>query len=112
MDKQSLNNNMPYYAVIFTSKRSDKDEAGYLQMANVMENLARQQPGFLGVDSARDMYGTGITVSYWETLESIRLWKDNLAHAQAQSGGKQKWYESYSVRICQVEKEYDFVNPD
>jgi len=111
MDKQSLNNNQPYYAVIFTSKRSDKDEPGYLQMASIMTNLAKQQAGFLGVDSARDEYGLGITVSYWQNLESIRLWKDNMAHIEAQNGGKQKWYEHYSVRICRVEKEYGFESP-
>lgn len=95
----------PYYAVIFTSVRT-KVEQGYAEMANLMVDMAKQQEGFLGVESARNEIG--ITVSYWKDLESIKSWKSNLDHLQAQRMGKQKWYESYKVRIALVEREYDF----
>lgn len=95
----------PYYAVIFTSVRTDVEQ-GYEEMANLMVDMAKQQEGFLGVESARNEIG--ITVSYWKDLESIKNWKSNLDHLQAQRMGKQKWYESYKVRIALVEREYDF----
>ena len=95
----------PYYAVIFTSTRTDLDD-NYAEMAIKMENLAKQQPGFLGVESARNEIG--ITVSYWESLEAIANWKQNLDHLDAQFLGRQKWYENYVVRIAKVEKEYSF----
>lgn len=95
----------PYYAVIFTSKRTELDE-NYAEMALKMEVLAKQQPGFLGVESARNEIG--ITVSYWESLEAIANWKQNLDHLDAQFLGRQKWYENYVVRIAKVEKEYGF----
>ncbi|WP_298923868.1 antibiotic biosynthesis monooxygenase [uncultured Allomuricauda sp.] len=95
----------PYYAVIFTSTRTEGDN-GYGQMAVEMEKLARQQPGFLDVESARD--GLGITVSYWESLEAIANWKANMDHSVAQRKGIKEWYSWYKVRICLVEREYDF----
>jgi heme-degrading monooxygenase HmoA len=95
----------PYYAVIFTSKRTELDD-NYAEMALKMEVLAKQQPGFLGVESARNEIG--ITVSYWESLEAIANWKQNLDHLNAQFLGRQKWYENYVVRIAKVEKEYSF----
>ncbi|GAA4767028.1 MULTISPECIES: antibiotic biosynthesis monooxygenase family protein [Flavobacterium] len=95
----------PYYAVIFTSVRTEVEQ-GYAQMANLMVEMAKEQEGFLGVESARNEIG--ITVSYWKDLESIKNWKSNLDHLQAQRMGKQKWYESYKVRIALVEREYDF----
>ncbi|RUA12006.1 MAG: antibiotic biosynthesis monooxygenase [Flavobacteriia bacterium] len=95
----------PYYAVIFSSLRTEGDD-GYGQMAQEMEELAQQQPGFLGVESARD--GLGITVSYWESLEAIANWKENMDHRQAQRNGIKKWYSWYKVRICRVEREYEF----
>jgi heme-degrading monooxygenase HmoA len=95
----------PYYAVIFTSIRTDFDD-NYAEMAEKMEVLATQQLGFLGVESARDEIG--ITVSYWESLEAIAKWKQNLDHLDAQFLGRQKWYENYTVRIAKVEKEYRF----
>lgn len=97
--------NLPYYAVIFTSVRTDIEQ-GYAEMANLMVEIAKEQEGFLGVESARS--DVGITVSYWKDLASIQNWKNNLDHLQAQKMGKQKWYESYKVRIALVEREYGF----
>lgn len=93
----------PYYAVIFTSVRT-KVEEGYAEMADKMVELAKIQPGFLGVESARN--DVGITVSYWKDLESIKNWKLHLDHLDAQRKGREKWYERYTVRIALVEREY------
>lgn len=95
----------PYYAVIFTNIRTDGDQ-GYTEMAEQMEHLAKQQPGYLGFESARS--GLGIAVSYWESLEAIAHWKANTDHLQAQNNGKSLWYSWYKVRICRVEREYEF----
>ncbi len=97
----------PYYAVIFTSTRTTVDE-GYAEMATKMVELAQQQEGFLGVESARNE--VGITVSYWRDLESIKKWKSNLDHIDAQLKGRSKWYENYTVRIALVEREYNYDN--
>ena len=94
-----------YYAVIFTSLLSDETE-GYSEMADAMEDLAKQQPGYLGFEAARD--SLGITVSYWQSLEAIQSWKANLEHLQAQKLGKELWYSWYKTRVCKVEREYEF----
>lgn len=96
----------PYYAVIFTSIRTEGDN-GYGNMAEEMELLAKQQPGFLGVESAREELG--ITVSYWQTLEDVRNWKANSDHLFAQKQGRTQWYSQYKVRMCKVEREYEFT---
>ncbi len=93
----------PYYAVIFTSERTEGDR-GYADMAARMLELAAEQPGFLGVESARE--GLGITVSYWESREAITAWKQNTEHLVAQQRGQDDWYSAYTVRICCVEREY------
>ena len=95
----------PYYAVIFTSLRTEGDR-GYGAMAEKMELLAAQQPGFLGIESARTANGLGITVSYWKDLESIARWKANTEHQVAQSAGKSTWYQDFQLRIAKVEREY------
>jgi heme-degrading monooxygenase HmoA len=95
--------NPPYYAVIFSSHRNEGDN-GYDAMANRMVELASQQPGFLGIESVRE--NLGITVSYWESLEAIRNWKQNAEHQEAQRLGRQQWYSGFRVRIAKVEREY------
>jgi heme-degrading monooxygenase HmoA len=98
----------PYYAVIFTSQRTEGDN-GYGEMAKAMVNLASQQPGFLGIESARE--DLGITVSYWESLEAIAAWKQVYDHLTAQRRGRADWYQTYKVRICRVERDYSFEKP-
>lgn len=93
----------PYYAVIFTSLRTDDGE-GYAEMADRMVELAQLQEGFLGVESVRD--GLGITVSYWRSLDAIKRWKANVEHLAAQRLGRERWYEAFRVRVSRVEKEY------
>lgn len=96
----------PYYAVIFTNLLSE-DTDGYHDMAFKMEELAKQQPGYLGLESARDELG--VTISYWESLEAISAWKENLEHLEAQQKGRDRWYRWYKTRICKVEREYQFT---
>jgi len=96
----------PYYAVIFTSIQNQNID-GYSEMALKIERLAKQQSGFLGIESARN--DIGITVSYWESLEAIQNWKQHSEHLIAQKKGIKDWYSRYKVRICRVEREYEFI---
>jgi len=95
----------PYFAVIFTSIRTTGDN-GYAEMADQMLEMARQQEGFLGVESARNEIG--ITVSYWRDLECIKKWRENMEHSVARDKGRKEWYKSFKVRIAKVEREYGF----
>ena len=97
------------FAVIFSSRRAQGDqEAAYATDAKAMIDRAAEQPGFLGVESARNEDGFGITVSYWSSLEATRSWKDMPAHAAAPARGKKSFYEQYEVRVCTVERGYKF----
>ncbi|MDG1897374.1 MAG: antibiotic biosynthesis monooxygenase [Fuerstiella sp.] len=99
----------PYYAVIFTSRRSANDDSGYQETAQKMLALAAQQDGYLGVESVRDADGAGITVSYWRDRDSIQCWREVTEHLLAQDRGRTRWYERYHVRICLIEHEYGFT---
>ncbi len=104
MNSPALTPTPPYFAVIFTSVRADNDE-GYSDTARQMRELASQQPGFLGFESAREEIG--ISVSYWSSLEAITAWKQNIAHRLAQ-GRAREWYKQFRVRVCRVEREYGY----
>ena len=95
----------PYYAVIFTTISSENTD-GYRESAQRMEILAKQQKGFLGMESARSEIG--VTVSYWQTLAAISAWKNNMEHAAVRELGREKWYKKYQLRICKVERAYGF----
>lgn len=94
-----------YYAVIFTSQMSD-DSEGYAAMGDKMFEMALEQPGCYGAESARDASGLGITVSYWKDEESLSAWKQNAKHLVAQKVGIERWYSHYELRIAKVERAY------
>ncbi|WP_278408979.1 antibiotic biosynthesis monooxygenase family protein [Pseudomonas rhodesiae] len=96
----------PYYAVIFTSLRTEGDQ-GYSQAAMRMLELAHEQPGFLGVESARED-GLGITVSYWASEAAILAWKHHAEHRAVREQGRSTWYSAFHTRVCKVERDYTF----
>jgi len=90
--------------------RLSNSEEGYEEMNQKMIELAKQQNGFIGIESARSE--VGITVSYWESLESIQKWKLNAEHTLARNLGRAKWYTSYDLKICKVVSAYNFNKED
>lgn len=96
----------PYYAVIFSSLRTDGDQ-GYGQAAARMLELAHEQSGFLGVESARED-GLGITVSYWSSEAAILAWKQQAEHRAVREQGRATWYSAFQTRVCKVERAYTF----
>ncbi len=102
----------PYYAVIFTSRRDARPDDGYAETAARMEDLAREQPGFLGVESARGADGLGITVSYWATEDAVRQWGRHAEHLLAQRFGRERWYTWFALRVCRVERVRSFTRGD
>jgi heme-degrading monooxygenase HmoA len=108
MDQPAKTPEPPYYAVVFSSVRTAEDPAGYEAMAERMVELARTMPGFLGVESVRGEDGFGITVSYWESEESIRRWYEHAEHREAQALGRSLWYARFEMRVCRVERAYGF----
>jgi len=99
----------PYYAVIFASVRTGGDDAGYAAAAARMDQLASEQPGYLGVESVRDTAGVGITVSYWTSEEAILAWRRHAEHTVVREQGRKTWYREYELRVAKVERAYGFV---
>ena len=95
----------PYYAVIFTTVLTN-NLTDYEKTAIRMEELAKLQDGYLGIESTRNEIG--ITVSYWKDLASITKWKNNIEHTEARDRGREQWYQQYQLRICKVERDYGF----
>lgn len=99
----------PYYAVVFTSIRklnTNEENIAYTEMATRMDELAKLQPGYLGIESAKNE--TGITISYWKSLADIANWKQHSEHLIAQQMGIEKWYAKFKTRVCRVERDYGF----
>ncbi|MFE4517837.1 antibiotic biosynthesis monooxygenase family protein [Kitasatospora sp. NPDC056783] len=100
----------PYYAVIFTALRTPGDN-GYQETDDRLMELAADQPGYLGIDSARRADGLGVTVSYWKDEASIAAWREHADHVLAREHGREHWYASYALHVAKVERAYGFTRP-
>jgi len=96
----------PYHVAIFSAQRNAADDAGYAATAQRMFELAAQQPGFPGAESARDAAGFGITVSYWRDEAALLAWRDQPDQAATRAHGRARWYDHYQVRIARVGRAY------
>jgi heme-degrading monooxygenase HmoA len=101
----------PYYAVVFTSTRT-RDQSGYAETAERMEELVKGVPGFLGMDQAWRPGGPAITVGYFRDAEAIERWRTDVEHLAAQERGRAEWYENYTLHIAKVERSHSFVRGD
>jgi heme-degrading monooxygenase HmoA len=97
-----------YYACIFTNQRSEQGRDLYPMMSDRMVELAKTQPGFLGVESVRGDDEIGITVSYWETREAIAAWGRHGEHMIAKRHGREEFYLWFQLRIAKVEETRSF----
>ena len=96
----------PYYAAIFSSTHTGAHE-GYAEDTETILELAREHPGFLGIEAAGDD-GLSIAVSYWDSDETIRAFKELAEHLIIQKRGQETYYKSYKMRVARVERDYGF----
>ena len=92
------------FAVIFKAKPGQQDDI-YLQTVSRMRELAFNKYGCLDFISATEG-DLELAISYWEDEESIKRWKNDSEHTLAQKAGRSAWYESYSVQIVEIKREY------
>jgi heme-degrading monooxygenase HmoA len=93
--------------VIFTSLKS-KDLEGYDETDKEAFRLVQSQPGFLGADSYWNDEGKQVTIVKFLSERDMLAWKEHPFHQKAQALGKSKWYTHYNVKVCRVEREYEF----
>jgi heme-degrading monooxygenase HmoA len=95
-------------SVIFVAQRTELDAEGYATAATMMDELAKQQAGYIGIDSVRGADGLGITISYWTDEASAKAWRDHPDHTALRDAGRNRWYSDYSLHVTQVRRSYDW----
>lgn len=99
-------------AVIFVSRRTAQDEAGYQAAATAMADEAARQPGYLGVHSVRAADGGGITISYWRDEAAAIAWRRHAGHGAVRAQGRATWYDHYHLIVAEVRRESEWRRPD
>ena len=98
------------YVVIFRATVGELD-VEYTAMAQHLRELALTQFGCLEFHSLAEG-SDEIALSYWPSEEHIRAWKAHADHLQAQRSGRERWYETFSVEVAEVKRQYRFPRAD
>jgi heme-degrading monooxygenase HmoA len=93
---------------IFRSRlRSDVGD-DYPPMADHMLELARQMPGFVDFKQFTAADGERLSLIVFESAEAQHAWRDHPAHREAQDAGRTRFYESYSIDVCELIRRREF----
>ena len=99
--------------VLFRSKLTPTAAAtGYGDMSDEMVTLAKSMPGFIDVKSFKADDGERLTVVWWEDEATLRAWREQPRHREAQRMGRAQWYEYYKMDVATVVRRNDFDRPD
>lgn len=97
--------------ILFRSKLTAEAGADYHAMNDELDRLVRQSPGFIDVKSFKAEDGERLTVVWWKDRESLREWRELQRHREAQTTGRERWYEYYKMEVAEVERASEFQRP-
>jgi heme-degrading monooxygenase HmoA len=88
--------------------RPDIDRAAYEAHNRRMEELVREMPGFISVQSYSAKDGDHVTIVRFESEAALDAWRFHPEHVEAQQKGRESYYASYWVQVCKTIREYDY----
>ena len=101
------------FLVVFRNrKRADIDQAAYGAEAELMEAMARRQPGFLSFKSYVADDAEVVALSEWESEDAALAWRRVAEHSAAQSRGRAEFYEDYTLFACKHPRIHRFSRKD
>ena len=94
--------------ILFRSRLTEQAGADYATMDEELEVVARAAPGFVDVKAYTAEDGERLTVVRWRDAESLRAWRENARHREAQRLGRAHWYREYHIEVAELVRESDF----
>jgi heme-degrading monooxygenase HmoA len=95
--------------VVFRSKLGPEAGADYGEMAVEMLARAKTMPGFLEFKSFKAEDGERVSLVYWEDEDTMRAWRNDPRHREAQRLGRERWYDAYRIEVAHVERTKQFT---
>lgn len=94
--------------IIRTKLRPDADLPHYERLGAAMDAAVRAMPGFVSAKDFTAPDGDAISLVTFESADALLAWRNLPAHVEAQRLGRERFYASYSVQVCEVVRAYDF----
>ena len=94
---------------VFRSRLKPGMRDEYLALVERMNELARTMPGYISHKGFFADDSERVTVVEFDSMDSLRGWRMHPEHREAQRLARERYYESYSVQVCEVVRESRFT---
>jgi heme-degrading monooxygenase HmoA len=93
---------------VFRSRLMPDVREEYLALAERMNELAKEMPGYISHKGFFTDDGERVTIVEFESEDGMRAWRMHPEHREAQRRAREKFYAEYSVQVCEVLRESRF----
>jgi len=103
---------MPMVTLFWSRFRDDIDEAAYRDDAERVHALAQSMPGFISIKRYRADDGERLSVVMFESEAQQSEFRKLAEHRAAQQRGRESYYQSYRLMVCESRREYGWPNSE
>ena len=89
---------------VFRSRLQPGLRDDYVALVDRMVQIATTMPGYISHKGFFAEDGERCTIVEFESEETQRAWRMHPEHRDAQRKGRDIYYESYSLQICEVKR--------
>lgn len=93
---------------IFRNRLRPEHQEEYAQWATRIHDIAVRMPGFISIKTFTAEDGERVSIVEFESEETMRAWREQADHRQAQELGKTRFYSEYHIQVCQIVRDYSF----
>lgn len=96
---------------VFRSRLNPGIQEDYAKTAKRMAELSKQMPGFVSYKIFHAEDGERVTIVEFSDDESQKIWAKHPEHLEARKNGRELWFETYDVAVCEVIRRYRSSEP-
>lgn len=93
---------------VFRSRLNPGIDTDYAHVAQRMNDLAIQMPGYVEHKSFRADDGERVTIVTFIDQASHNAWRNHPEHRAAQQAGRERFYSEYSLTVAEVRHHREF----
>ena len=98
--------------VIFRSRLRPGVEAQIETLGGRIYALGSAMPGFISYREYAAADGESVAIVEFDSHESLRAWREQAEHKEAQQAGRDRFFSEYRITVCDPVRDYDFKAKD
>jgi len=95
--------------VVFRSRIKPGYEREMEALGARMYELASRMPGYVSYREYQAADGEGVAIVEFESAATLQAWREHPEHRAAQAAGRERFFSSYRIQVCTMQRDYAFA---